>query len=690
MSAKVDELDDDLVSSKAWDSSILRRLSQYARPHAGLFLTSFCVLAVLFALELAGPWAWRHALDGPVRAAYDARGQDPGADVAPFVRDFWRWVAIYVGLVVLSIVFRYFEVAQLNKTGQVVIADLRARLFRHMQGLDLSFFDKRPTGALVTRVTSDVENLNEMFTSGLIVLLFDFVKVVGLLVFLFWLNWQLALVVLGGTPFLIGVSLVFRGGARSAHRAVRARLSRMNGYLQEVLQGIRVVQVFRREKQVSQRFAKHLESYLEANLRTIFLFALFFPVIDFVVSAIQGSTLWVGGLSISSGHLSYGEFVQFWFYVAMLVAPIRELGERYNILQSAFASAERIFDILDTRSKLAEATHHARSEERASASAVDARRFGRAAVAPVQSPVLGDERAEVASMQGQVRGDVRAEAASMQGSVRVDARADVRSMQGQVRGDARADSASMHGHVQFEHVTFAYDAGVEVLHDVSFEIRPGQTVAVVGATGAGKSTLVNLLLRFYDPTSGRITIDGIDLRECDARAMRRHFGLVLQEDFLFAGTVHENLVMDREEVSDESLELALEASRADEVIARLPGGMHAPVAERGATFSTGERQLLAIARALAGKPTIVILDEATASVDSGTEAQIEAATRELLAGRSALVVAHRLSTVRRADEILVMHRGRLRERGTHEELIAHNGIYARLYALQFSEEGVSS
>jgi ATP-binding cassette subfamily B protein len=625
-----DELDDDLVTSKAWDSSILRRLAVYARPHARLFFASFLVLAVLFLLDLAGPWVWRHALDGPVLAAHDARTRDLGADVTAYVHQFWWWIALYFAVVALSILFRYLEVAQLNHTGQAVIADLRARLFRHMQQLDLSFFDKRPTGALVTRVTSDVENLNEMFTSGLIVLLFDFVKVVGLLVFIFLLNWKLALVVLAGTPFLIGVSLVFRGGARTAHRAVRARLSRLNGYLQEVLQGIRVVQVFRREKQVSNRFAAHLDSYLEANLRTIFLFALFFPVIDFVVSVIQGSTLWVGGLSISRGGLSYGEFVQFWFYVAMLVAPIRELGERYNILQSAFASAERIFDILDTRSKVVDAPSSSRASESADGFAA-----GRDGTRPVP---------------------------------------------------ASRDESRLRGHVRFERVSFAYDAGVEVLHDVSFEIAPGKTVAVVGATGAGKSTLVNLLLRFYDPSAGRITIDGVDLREQDVRSLRRHYGLVLQEDFLFAGTVHENLVMEREEVSEESLEIALEASRADEVIARLPGGLQAHVAERGSTFSTGERQLLAIARALAGRPAIVILDEATASVDSGTEAQIEAATRELLAGRSALVVAHRLSTVRRADKILVMHRGRLREQGTHEELLALNGIYARLYALQFAEE----
>lgn len=610
---KLDDPFDEYVVSKAWDSSLMRRLLRFVRPHLSLFATSFLVLGVLFALDLLGPWMWKHALDGPVNAALAARraaeASGTVADVKPYVHEFWWWVGAYFASVVVSIYFRYLEVAQLNKTGQVVIADLRQQLFRHMQSLDLSFFDRRPTGSLVTRVTSDVENLNEMFTSGIIVLLFDLLKVVALLGLLFTLDAKLALVVLAGTPFLIGISLLFRGGARNAHRAVRARLSRLNGYLQEVLQGIRVVQVFRREKQVSKRFADHLAGYLSANLRTIFLFALFFPAIDFVVSAIQGSTLWVGGVSITTGNLSYGEFVQFWFYVAMLVAPIRELGERYNILQSAFASSERIFDVLDTKAKVIDAP-------------------------------------------------------------------------------ARGSSQPLQGHVRFENVSFSYDGTVEVLHDVSFEIAPGKTVAVVGATGAGKSTLVNLLLRFYDPTSGRITLDGVDLKELNLEELRKNFGLVLQEDFLFAGTVEENLVMDRPEVTEEALEMALEASRADEVIARLELGLASPVAERGATFSTGERQLLAIARALAGRPKIVILDEATASVDSGTEAKIEAATHELLAEKSALVVAHRLSTVRRADTILVMHRGRLRESGTHDELLAKNGIYAKLYQLQFSEAAV--
>ena len=570
-----DEEEDELVASKAWDSAILRRLAREARAHRGLFLKSFLVLATLFALDLAGPYVWRHALDGPVRAAVEARAIDPGVDTDPQVMSFLRWIGLYLFIVLCAVWMRYLEVSTLNRTGQAVVHDLRVRLFRHLQSLDLSFFDRRPTGSLVTRVTSDVENLNEMFTSGLITLAFDALKVVVLLVLLYALEWRLALVVTLGTPFLILVSMVFRGGARSAHRKVRARLSRLNGYLQ-------------------------------ANLRTIFLFALFFPVIDFVVSAIQGSTLWVGGLQIAGASLSYGEFVQFWFYLAMLVSPIRELGERYNVLQSAFASAERIFDVLDTQPKLL----------------------------PAQT---------VTSAQ------------------------------------------PIRGHIRFEAVSFGYLDGLEVVRDISFEIRPGETVAIVGATGAGKSTLINLLLRYYDPTRGRVLLDGLPLAAHDPESLRRSIGLVLQEDFLFAGTIRENLVMERAEVTPERLTRALEASHAREWIETLPEQLEEPVVERGASFSTGQRQLLAIARALAGDPRIVILDEATSSVDSNTEARIEEATRELLRGRSALVVAHRLSTVRRADRILVLHKGQLREQGTHAQLLEQDGIYARLYRLQFAE-----
>jgi ATP-binding cassette subfamily B protein len=610
MTVEPDEIEKDEVATKAWDSAVLARLWRFARPHRGKFASSFAILAGLFFLELASPWMLKHAIDGPVTAAQEARaalGDGGEFDATPYLRALLGWGLGYLLVVLAAAGFRFLEESQLTRTGQAVVHDLRTHLFAHMQRLELAWFDRHPTGALVTRVTNDVENLNELFTSGLIVLLFDLIKVAIVMVLLFAVSPPLATLVLLLTPVLIGVSLVFRGGARRAHRAVRARLARLNGYLQEVLSGIRVVQVFRREERVSGRFGAHLAAYLAANFRTIFLFALFYPIVAWVTVLIQAGVLWRGGHAILAGEVTPGEFILFWFWLQVFVGPIRELGERYNILQSAFASAERIFLILDTRPS----------------------------VVPPPEP--------------------------------------------------RALPLPFRGHVRFEDVSFAYDPRVPVLSGLSFEIPPGATVALVGATGAGKSTIVNLLLRSYDPTHGRITIDGVDLRELDEPGYRERLGIVLQEDFLFTGTVRDNLALGRPGVSPESLARALEASAANDFVQRLPRGLDTELAERGATLSTGERELVAIARALAANPSLVILDEATASVDSATEARIEAATHALLRQKSALVVAHRLSTVRRADQILVLHHGKLRERGTHAELLAQGGIYARLHALQFRE-----
>ena len=369
---------------------------------------------------------------------------------------------------------------------------------------------------------------------------------------------------------------------------------------------MRVVQVFHREERVAERFGERVEPYLAANLRTLVLFSFFFPAVSLTVFAIQGSALWVAGNHLAAGELEYGRFYQFWIYLALLVSPIRELGERFNVLQAAFASAERVFRVLDTQPEITGP---------GSATSLPARR----------------------------------------------------------------------GDLVFEGVDFAYLEGEPVLEELSFELRAGETVALVGATGAGKSTIVNLALRFRDPTAGRVTLDGVDLRELQLQELRARTGLVLQDDFLFEGTVRENLVMGRTDIDEADLQRALEMSRAVDLVERLPDGLETPVAERGGTFSSGERQLLAIARALAGDPELILLDEATANIDSATEARIEEATQNLLRDRSALVVAHRLSTVRRADRILVLHRGRLRESGTHAELLAQGGLYAQLYRLQFDD-----
>ncbi|HVS19184.1 MAG TPA: ABC transporter ATP-binding protein, partial [Planctomycetota bacterium] len=358
------EIGDEFVVAAAWDGRLVRRLVLEARPHAKLFARTFGVLAILFAFELAGPWVVRAAIDGPVASALEERATAGAAfESGPYLRDLALWGLLYLAFALGMVVFRYLEVASLTHTGQTVVADLRTRVFRHIQGLDLAWFDRTPTGSLVTRVTSDVESLNEMFTSGLVELFFDILRIAAVLAVLYVLHWQLALVVTLGLPILIGISLVFRGGARDAHRVVRARLSRLNGYLQEVLSGIRVVQVFRNERKVSGRFAGLLGEYLSANVRTILLFALFFPCLDLAVNGIQASTLWVGGVDIAGGTLTVGAFFQFWMYLGLLLDPVRELGERYNVLQSAFASAERIFQVLDTRGKVRAPT------------AVDARRI---------------------------------------------------------------------------------------------------------------------------------------------------------------------------------------------------------------------------------------------------------------------------------------------------------------------------
>jgi len=597
----VDDLHEETLG-RAFDARMIARLAPFARAHLRPLLAGVAVLFVLFAAEVTAPYLLRLGVDGPI--ARGLASGDPGAEIVPFL--------LHAGLFLLVLLlaggFRYLEVSLMNRAGQGIVRDLRLALFEHFQRLPLAFYDRNAVGRLVTRVTSDVENVAEVFTAGAVLLLYDVVKVLGAGAVLLWIDVRLALVTFAFTPIVALVSLWFRGRARSSWREVRGALARLNAYLQEAISGIRVIQMFGQERKAKARFGEHVGRYRDANLRTVLYFALFFPLLDETIAGAWAAVLWVGGKEVLAGGLTIGLFLQFWWMMEYFFGPVRELGEKYNVMQAAMASAERVFRILDTEPTLA----------------------------PPPAPRLPDR---------------------------------------------------VRGAIEFDRVSFAYDGGPPVLRDVTFRVAPGETVAVVGPTGAGKSTLVSLLLRFYDVRDGSVRVDGLDVREWSPQELRRRIGLVLQDVFLFTGDVGENVRLGREEVSAERLSEAIRSVRADAVLERRGTGLATAVAERGVTFSAGERQLLAFARALAGEPAIVVLDEATANVDTETETRIREGIRTLLRGRTSLVIAHRLSTVKQADRILVLHRGEIREEGTHESLLRRGGLYARLYRIQSETAG---
>ncbi len=608
---------DDRISGKIFDRRILSRLLPFARPHAKLFAGATALLFALFAVEVSIPFLWRTMIDSVAADAAAGRAHE-----ASFLAGLSRvapWGALFAGAVVTIGGLRWLQVLLLARGGQEVIYDVRKALFGHLQRQPLAFFDRQSVGRLVTRVTNDVENVAELFTSGLATVVYDVVKVVGVAILLIALDVRLGAVAVGLAPLLAIVSVWFRRHAREGFREVRTWLGRSNGFLQEAIAGIRVVQVFGKEKKVARKFESITAGYLAANIKTVFFFAIFFPLIESAISLDQAGVLLVGAHGVEDSRVSMGLFLQFWFYLEFLFAPLRELGEKYNVLQSAMASAERIFKLMGERPAI-ESPRDAHAPER----------------------VLGD--------------------------------------------------------VRLDRVSFSYDGKTPVLRDVSLHVAPGETLALVGATGAGKSTIASLLARFYDVTEGTVSIDGVDVRRFDLARLRSSLGIVPQDLFLFAGTVLENVALWRPGVDRAAVRRALEAVGADAFVRRLApagsadpleAGLDAPVAERGVTFSVGERQLLAFARALAGDPALIVLDEATANVDTETEARVQSGIRALLRGRTSIVIAHRLSTVREATRIAVLHRGELREVGTHAELLRRGGLYATLVRLQFQDEGAA-
>jgi ATP-binding cassette subfamily B protein len=583
-------MDQDEVFDKGYDAGLLRRLLVYLRPYRGLTALAVVLLLAGAGLALVGPALTQRALDVAIPL------RDTGL--------LGTLALLFLAALVLEFLVEYGQTLLTTYLGQRVMYDLRMQIFGHLQRLSISYFDRNPVGRLMTRVTSDVETLNELFSSGVVTVFGDIFTLLAIMSMMLWIDWRLALVTFAVIPLVWLTARIFRRRVREAFGDIRVRLARLNAYLQERLSGMRVVQLFAREADSAARFAELNQAHLEAHRRSITIYAVFFPVVEFLTAVAMALLLYYGGLRALGGTITVGVLAAFIQLTRRFFQPLQDLSEKFNLLQSAMASSERVFALLD-------------------------------------EPVTVLEPVQPARLPHPVRGEVR-----------------------------------------FEGVWFRYSPGGPwVLRDVSFTASPGQTIALVGHTGAGKSTIVNLLLRFYDPDRGRILIDGVDIRQLSTSDLRSLIGFVQQDLFLFAGDIQHNLTLDAA-ITAESARLAARRVGADRFIERLPDGYGHRLGERGRSLSVGERQLLSFARALALNPTILVLDEATSSVDAQAEGQIQRAIAELMTGRTSLVVAHRLSTILHADEILVLQHGEIRERGSHRELLAQGGVYQRLYQLQ--------
>jgi ATP-binding cassette subfamily B protein len=513
--------------------------------------------------------------------------------------------AIFGVAVIAGFVANYFQVTVLEWTGQNIMHKLRQHIYSHMLGLDLAFFHENPSGKLVTRLTNDVQNMHEMFTSVIVTLFNDAIRIIGILILLFWLNWRLALMMTLLLPVILIATFWFSKMARNVFREIRTNLARINSYLQEAISGISLIQMFQREKDSETSFVSLNQDYFQSAMHQIKIFGIFMPLLDIISSTATGIIIWYGGVQILEGKMTIGILVAFLSYMRLFFQPLRELAQKYSIVQSAMASAERIFQLLDTKSNL-----------------------------PIVSKPFVPQIVK--------------------------------------------------GAIEFNNVTFGYDSANPVIHNLSLKVEPGETVAIVGATGSGKSTLVNLLERMYDPDQGAILLEDHDVRELDPQWLRNTVGLVMQEISLIPGSIRENILLNHK-MDESELDVILEQAQLVELIGRLPEGIHTKIGEGNLDLSAGQRQLLAMARIMARNPKILVLDEATANVDSETEVLVERAVEATLAQRTNIVIAHRLSTIRRSDRIIVMDSGRIIEEGTHEYLMARKGFYHRLQNLQYVE-----
>ncbi len=591
-----EEQKDDEVLGKAYDAKLMRRLLNYVKPYK-----KYVILAILMNIVVAALPAVRPLLSQIAVDDFIANKNYNGL--------MWISIALF-GILILQAAIQYFLTYYTEYMGQRIVYDLRVQVFSHVQKLALKYFDKTPVGRTVTRVTNDVDSLSEMFSSGIVQVFSDIFVIVWIFIFMFSMAWDLALVVLIVMPFLFYATFLFRKKVRETYRDVRLHLARLNSYMQEHVTGMNVVQIFAKEKEELKKFSSINKDYRNANIKSVFYYAVFFPVVELLSAITFGLIIWYGGGEVVQGKLTLGVLLAFFQYTEMFWRPVRDLSEKYNILQAAMASSERIFKLLDNDTVIKDSDKPLRFEK--------------------------------------------------------------------IRGE-----------IEFKNVWFAYNPGEYVLKNVSFKINPGETIAIVGATGAGKTSIINILTRFYDIEKGTITLDGVDIREIEKSELRKYISMVLQDVFLFSGTIKTNISLGNSEISDEQIISSAVTVGADKFISQLPNGYDEEVKEKGATLSVGQRQLISFARALAYDPQILILDEATSSVDTETEILIQNAIQKLLVGRTSIVIAHRLSTIQNSNKILVMHKGELKEIGTHQELLSKKGIYYRLYQLQYKDQEIT-
>ena len=590
-----DNYHEEEVLGKAYDSRLMKRLLTYLKPYKWLIVLSVIVLVISSLAQLAGPYLTKIAID-----KYITQGDKAG---------LFRIILLFLGAITVGFSLQYFQVYMMEYVGQRAMYDLRLQIFSHVQRMDLSFFNHNPVGRILTRITSDIEALYELFTSGVVAIFGDIFTLIGIVIIMLAMNWKMALIVFSVMPLLIIATSIFRVKVRQSYRDIRTATARINAFAQEHITGITEVQSFVAETRTSNSYDTINKSLLGSHLKTVFYYAVFFPVVEFIGALSLALIIGYGGSLVLAGTFTIGALVAFIQYADRFFRPIRDLSEKYNILQAAMAASERVFKLIDT-----------------------------------ESAIINPEKSRTPLI--------------------------------------------LKGQIEFKDFSYEYEKDNPVLKHINLKIKAGEKIAVVGATGSGKTTLISTLCRFYEYEKGDILIDDISLKKLHEDDLRHNIALVLQDVFLFSGDIVRNIRLDQETISPEAVHQAAVEVGADKFIAKLDSGYDHHLTERGANLSVGQRQLIAFARALAFDPSILILDEATSSVDTESEILIQKALKRLLANRTSIVIAHRLSTIKGVDKIVVMHKGQIREMGTHEELLLKQGIYYRLYQLQYKDQEV--